>query len=287
LRCVGDDFEPQRFSTWCPKVLAMIGKLPDTLQDRSILIELRRRLPNEKAEKLRDVQNISQLRQRSTRFAADNAKAIRQARPDIPEGLNDRAADNWVPLLAIADAAGGGWPKLAREAAKAISGAESEPASIGVELLTDIKLVFERKADRISSAELIDALCADQERPWATFHHGKNMTPRQLANRLRGFGIVSSAVRLDDGGNLKGYKLEQFAEAFQRYLLPIPGYTLPFQASQRHNPISTGNSGDFASVTKPPCDAYRKALKAPPNKACDAVTDGNPPSGRESIKAEV
>ena len=44
----GADFELHEFKVFCPKALAGIGKLPDTLEDRSISIELRRKRPAEK-----------------------------------------------------------------------------------------------------------------------------------------------------------------------------------------------------------------------------------------------
>ena len=79
--------------------------------------------------------------------------------------MNDRAADNWRPLLAIADLAGGEWPGLARQAALALSG-EAQDAAIGVELLNDIRAAF-GEDDVIRSVDLIAELVKDPERPWA------------------------------------------------------------------------------------------------------------------------
>ena len=42
IRTVGDDHEPRQFSTWAPAAIAMIGRVPDTLEDRSVSIALRR-----------------------------------------------------------------------------------------------------------------------------------------------------------------------------------------------------------------------------------------------------
>jgi putative DNA primase/helicase len=286
MRCSGDDFEPRRFSTWCPKVLAMIGKPADTLQDRCIVINLRRRLPNEKVEKLRYAKNLDQMRRQCVRFSRDNAQVIRLIKPQIADTLNDRAADNWWPLLAIAEAAGGDWTKAALESAKAFSGAENEAPGIGTELLADIRKAFGDK-DRLSSADLIEALCADPERPWATFHHGKAMTQRQLANRLRAFEIVSQTIWLGDpGSTLKGYKLDQFTEAFVRYI-PSSAQIPLFQASVRQVPTATGDSGNFSSVRQGGTLRIEKPLKAPLDKAPDGMTDRNTQSGGEEVKATI
>jgi putative DNA primase/helicase len=149
MRCEGENFEPRRFSTWCPKVLAMIGKPADTIADRCIPIHLQRRLPHEKVEKLRSAKNLDQLRRQCARFAQDNGRAIRGSEPKIPDTLNDRAADCWWPLLAIAKIAGEGWVKAATEAAEAISGAKNETPGIATELLIDINKVFGTDENRV------------------------------------------------------------------------------------------------------------------------------------------
>jgi putative DNA primase/helicase len=103
VRCVGDDSEPRRFGTWGCKAVAAIGRLPDTVIDRSIEIRLRRALPGEAPEKLRHASrsDFDALARKAARWAADNAKAIQSARPAIPEGLSNRMANNVEPLLAI------------------------------------------------------------------------------------------------------------------------------------------------------------------------------------------
>lgn len=109
IRVVGDDYTPRQFSVWGAKALAGIGNLPDTLMDRSIPLVLRRKLPHERVERLRhaDLNRFPRLAAQLARFAIDNREAVRAARPKLPEQLNDRAQDNWEPLMAIAEAAGG------------------------------------------------------------------------------------------------------------------------------------------------------------------------------------
>jgi putative DNA primase/helicase len=105
---VGDNHEPQEFSTWSPKAIASIGKLSGTLRDRAIILPMKRKKPGERVVKLRgrDTEQFLELRRKARRWADDNVDALKKARPSIPEALNDRAADNWELLLAIAGSGG-------------------------------------------------------------------------------------------------------------------------------------------------------------------------------------
>jgi putative DNA primase/helicase len=48
IRIVGEKFTPTKFNTWGAKALAGIGHVADTLMDRAVILELRRKLPHEK-----------------------------------------------------------------------------------------------------------------------------------------------------------------------------------------------------------------------------------------------
>jgi len=219
IRTVGDNFTPTTFNTWGAKALAGIGHLADTLMDRAIVLELRRKLPHEKVERIRQAESglFDELRSKLARFAEDYREQVRQARPPLPHSLNDRAQDNWEPLLAIAMTAGPEWLQLGTIAALKISGGESASKTIGTELLSDIQEIFEEKQIvRISTADLIRALCADDEKSWLTYNKGSQITPKQLARKLKSYGIQSKTIRLGYG-TAKGYEHEQFKDAFFRY----------------------------------------------------------------------
>lgn len=225
VRVVGENFTPTKFNVWGAKAISGIGHLADTLMDRAIVLELRRKLPHESVDRLRyaEPELFSTLTAKLARFADDYRYQVRTARPHLPEQLNDRAQDNWEPLLAIADVAGGDWSNLARHAALKLSGAESDAMSIGVELLADIQEIFDtKKIERIFTADLIQALCEDDEKPWATYNRGKAIAPRQVSSRLAGYSIKSKDIRIGYT-NKKGFLIEDFQEAFNRYLrLPTP-----------------------------------------------------------------
>lgn len=278
---VGDDLEPRAFSTWAPKAIAMIGKMHPTLTSRSIVIELRRKGAGESTEPLRQSHRaeLDVLRCKAARWAIDSHDRLRHAEPKMPDGLVNRGADNWRPLLAIADAAGGDWPDRAREAAKALSAARSDE-SHATTLLADLKAVFgATKADRLASTEIIAALVAMEDRPWPEWRDGRPLTPRQLAKVLEPFGIRPRAQR-EGRSVFKGYTRESFADAFARYLSP-PAVT-------RSQPSTGAGFRDFASVTAPDRVTDAKTPKASTGAGCDLVTDAGAETtrGRACTAAE-
>jgi len=146
------------------------------------------------------------------------------ARPEMPPGIEDRDADVWEPLLAIADAAGGQWPKRAREAATVLVGAakEAEP-SLGVRLLADLKTVFDKRGeDKLATLVVLTDLISLPESPWGDLK-GKPITDRTLASKLRQYGVKSRDIYVQDRA-LKGYTRED-----TRRLDPLPPLFYPAQ----------------------------------------------------------
>jgi hypothetical protein len=220
LRCDGENHLPRQFSTWAAKVLSGIGKLPSTLADRSIRLFLRRKLTSERAEKIRRTvgPEWKSLRSRIRRWTQDHGEAISKAQPSPIQGLQDRANDSWEPLLAIAEEIGGKWPTIARRDALGLHDAERDAPSLSTELLSDIRQAFQRKSTRrMHTKDLLHELTKDGDTRWATSHRGQALTPFQLSDRLSAFGIGPRQMRIG-GENLKGYDLDWFTDAFQRYL---------------------------------------------------------------------
>jgi putative DNA primase/helicase len=226
IRTVGDDHEPRQFSTFAPCAIAMIGRLPNTLADRSIKISMRRRMPGEKIDRLRTDQQsrFNELRRKLARFALDARAILENADPLMPLSLNDRDADNWRVLFAIAEAAGGDWPARAVAACAALNaGLEADEAdTIGTALLKDIRAAFKQKGEpeKLSSAELCQALADDEASPWAAFgRSGKPITPPAMARLLKRFKIAPKVLR--NGAQVwRGYERGAFADAWARYLPP-------------------------------------------------------------------
>jgi putative DNA primase/helicase len=269
LRTVGEDYEPRQFGTYAACAIAMIGQLPGTLADRSIIIELQRRLAGEAVEPFRfdRTEHLDRLASRAARWAADNAERVRAADPVMPQGVFNRVADNWRPLLAIADVAGGDWPQRARKALEAQATVEDN--SVRVQLLADIRAIFaDRRVDRLPSLKLVEALVAIEGRSWAEWKAGKPLSQNGLARLLKPLKIRPGTKRIG-GETAKGYYLGDFEDAFSRYL----GQEEGLNPSQRHNVGEMGTSRGSPSVTPEPSVTNGKCENSNNGRHCDGVTD--------------
>ncbi|MEC7118815.1 MAG: DUF3631 domain-containing protein, partial [Pseudomonadota bacterium] len=279
IRTTGDNHEPTRFNVFGAKCLSGIGHLPDTLKDRSILLELRRKLPTETRQPLRHRDSLDRfniLKSQLLRWSNDNIDSLKSARPECPQMLSDRAQDNWEILLAIADLVGDHWPKTARMAAVKMSGIEEYAPSINEELLSDIKAVFDRtRQNRIFSTDLLEYLCADEESAWATWNKGRPMAARQLSKRLEGFGIIPKNIRIGTGQR-KGYDLTDFHNAFVRY---IPRPTVLGVPASHDSNINGLDAFSSVLVNKGGTDEITK--KSIQNKVCSGGTDKIQDTGQQ------
>jgi Protein of unknown function (DUF3631) len=220
LRCVGPNQIPTPFPVFAMAALAGIGSLPDTITDRAINVAMRRRSRDEKVAQFRsrrDSPILENLRVRLAQWVTGVLDDLSKAEPEMP--VEDRAADTWEPLIAVADAAGGHWPKTARAACNALvdrADDVDEEGSLNTKLLTDIKHVFAEKGVAfLPSADLVAELRRVEESPWNDFE----LTARKLAFRLKDFGIKSGR---GERNTVRGYALDAFFDAFSRYIRPQP-----------------------------------------------------------------
>ena len=207
------------FSTFCAKAIAGIGKLPDTVADRSIPMALRRRTRHEPLARWRERKGhreAAPIRAALAAWAVSTIPSLRDARPELPQTLSDRAMDVWEPLLAIADVAAGDWPTRARQAATNLMG-EIDDDSVSVQLLADTREIFE-SVEAITSNELLRKLAERDDRPWATWSKGQRMTGHALARLLKPFGVVPGGAMQIAGQVARGYRRSSFEDAWLRYL---------------------------------------------------------------------
>jgi len=276
----------RRYSTYCPKAFGLIGKLTATLMDRSIEFAMQRK-KNERVERLRrrDNERHAELRRKCLRWAKDNRKTLAAIEPKLPQGLNDRAVDIWEPLLAIAEQVGDDWPKLADQAALALSSGEAATEDRSVELLADIKATFDASGlDEITTKALLAALCADEERRWATYNKGKQISDRQVAKLLKQFSIFSEDVYPPGEKHAKGYKRGRFLDAFERYLDPPNGASPQITGSQpceRVNADEMGTSRDFSIRVESDLHGCEKYEKPANDGTLHGYTDKNPQTSSE------
>ncbi|MDF3299978.1 DUF3631 domain-containing protein [Streptomyces tropicalis] len=235
LRCVGDgsNQSTEFFSSFCAVAMAGLGSLPDTILTRSVIIRMRKKAPNEKAEPYRRRVHEKQghaLRDRLAEWATTVHGKVAEAWPEMPEGVTDRPADVWEPLLAVADAAGGQWPERSRVAcAELVKAAQAgDEASLGVRLLTDLRDKVFCGADRMPTAAILEVLLGLDDAPWGDLNDdGKPLTSRGLSK------LLSQYVRPDNtpirprgirvgSGTPKGYYADDLTDAWARYCPPTP-----------------------------------------------------------------
>ncbi len=225
IRCVGEENEVKIFSTWCPKAIAKIGKLSATLDDRSIEISMQRKTPDEIIERLRlDRAHLlfGEPRRKLARWAQD-ISMIDLAEMEVDDTklfTNDRMADNWRPLLTIANAASWGpsdWVKKAIEAAGKLS-TDSPEEGWGGLLLIDLKELFEQQEEKhiLSSSFIVERLGELEHRPWPEYRRGKPISTHQLAHLIKKYG-VGPRTKWIDGKVLRGYLLSDLEPLFIRY----------------------------------------------------------------------
>ncbi len=278
IRCVGDDAEPRSFSTFCPMVIAGIGRQHETIEDRCILVMLRRKRFDETVESFRPdkAPQLERLARMAARFVEDAHARLAAAEPVVPHGVYNRMADNWRPLLAVADIAGGRWPELARRIAETMAAAAAgDNLSNRLLVLSDIRDVFAEKGEAwLASAEMVEALVAIEGRPWAEWNKGRAMTTNSLARLLAPHGIGPGNRRVS-GKVLKGYKLSTFADAFDRYLPSTPFSTAtPLQSAE-----NLGFEGVEQPLQQKPCSGWSPPEKPQFSAGCSGVADENPLDG--------
>lgn len=246
-RCVGDEHDVTEFHVFAPVALAAIKDLPRTILDRSIVVQMRRKMPSEKVERFVRMARhaLLPIPRKLARWASDLGNALAQVRPVVPDGLNDRQQDNWDSLLALADLAGEDWGRKARQAALTLAGkAEDTESELAVELLADLHRLFNGDAprDRLPTKEILETLHKLEGRPWSEASRGKPLTDRHLARLLTPFGVEPTTFRMGDR-TPKGYCAPDFADAFARYLSGPPVSTatsataaLSQENSSKNNP---------------------------------------------------
>lgn len=277
---VNDEHEPRKFSTWAPMALAAIGRMADTIMDRSVVIHLRRKAPGEQVQKIpMDLfERNHSRRRRCLRWAEDAAEQLRNTQVQLPQHGNDRMLDNWLPLFAIAEAVGGEWPGRVRAAFDRLS-IEEEEEAVGPMLLADIKEIFEaRRLDKLFSRDLVAGLTEMEGRPWAEWRRGRPLTQNSLAKLLEPYKIRPETVRLG-ADRAKGYKRSRFQDAWLRYLSPAEP---PVQTVTPCQPSNGAGSSEFETVTDSENVTGRNSREPSNDAACHDVTDQNGASGERT-----
>lgn len=277
----GRGFELKEFPCFAACCLAGIGSLPRTLADRSIPIRLARRLPDEKVERFRRrgvLDEAAELRDRAAAWAEANLKVLADSWPDLPLELDDRAADGWEPLFAIADLAGGDWSQWARAAAVALHGdGPIDPETVGPQVLAALRTLFDDSGEQHglwTREEILPGLNRLDDAPFGSWNDGRGINAHELARHLRSYGVSKQTVRKGEK-RLKGYLRKDLEPLWKRYLdRPSP----PNPAKERgqgDNPYATRESSHFEKVTTPPVSPFENGQDPLRDNGCHLVTDEN------------
>jgi hypothetical protein len=208
--------------TFAMAALAGIGAMPDTIEDRAVIVRMRRRAPNEKVSPYRHRRDRPGLRDLAEQLAAwlrADLAILEKTEPAMP--VEDRAADTWEPLVAVADHAGGDWPERARTAVLVMTtdAAENDQAdSDSLALLIDCRTAFGEEL-ALPTSELLRRLTSEEEARWRECGP-TGLTARKLGALLREFEVRSTTMRFPGFGQAKGYLRAAFTDAWQRYCPP-------------------------------------------------------------------
>lgn len=263
-----------RFSCWCPKAIAAIGTLPETLADRSIVLRMKRKTPNEQSERLRRLET-GNVRRCCARFVLDHATQIATGQPEVPPELHDRAADIWEPLLLLADLAGGDWPARARKAALTLTCSAVQHPPIRALLLDVLVAFYERRQPRLFSREIVDWLESMGDRPWCELKDARLLNERWLARQLRPYGIMPKTMWIN-GESARGYTQEDVMGVVLRYVPKSERMPLLDELGLRSQPplpqtvgggAATGREAEPAQGTEAPV-----SLRTETDRIADEVT---------------
>lgn len=277
--------------TFAMAVLAGIGDMPDTIEDRAVIITMRRRTAGEDVERFRRkraVPPLKALRHRLHRWVRSIGDDLAKAEPDLP--VDDRPADVWEPLVAIADAAGGHWPDRARDACAELTGTGRADEPDGTRLLADVRHAF-GGADRLTSADLLAKLNADETSPWGGWRRGEGLNSRDLAKLLKPYEVAPKVIKMPDGTTPRGYTAEMFADAWARYVSP----SRPLTRNERNERNEAGQGvappiavaavaqpeTDRNAVTREVTQVAQVAQVRPDGDTCGACPDGEPVPGSQ------
>jgi hypothetical protein len=275
--CVGQGAKIgyRNFSTFGPKAIAGIGRLPDTVADRAIPIVLKRRTSREPVQRwrAREVKaEAAALKSALEQWAAAAKAELQAARPALPDILGDRQADVWEPLLAIADLAGGEWPGRARTTAVRLAKTAGtlDDDTIGLVLLEDIRDIFRAAKNPavLHSQTLRERLHEVEDRPWGAYGRSqKPLTGAAMANLLKQFGVTSAGnIRIGERVG-KGYRRAAFLDAWKRYL----GRMKPLQGNKPNK--SGPQSPIFDPLHSGKCSESKTANSSINTDICSGVAD--------------
>lgn len=199
--------EAADYSVFCPVIFAGKGKLPPSLEDRSVTVMMAQRRPGQEMDRFVPKMHDAMGRQIGLMLGA---WATRVAGPagdilwnDPPEKLADRQVDILTPLYAIAQMAGGPWPERFAEIVDVLmlGGVSTDEVSPATALLTAILDVWPEDEERLPTHRLASLVAGHES---GRFAWPESVQTGELNRRMRDLGIPPVPLRI--GGNvMRGY----------------------------------------------------------------------------------
>lgn len=269
----------EKIPTFAMAALAGIGAMPDTIEDRAVVIRMRRRAPGEAVAPFRHKRDRPALTAIAAALAGwltAHLGGLERAEPAMP--LEDRAADTWEPLIAVADLAGGDWPERARAAALELTAANASNGEVSdrIRLLADIRGAYATlgNPEAASTADLLRVLNNDPEAPWSGCGPA-GITGKRVGDMLREFEIRSETIRFEVG-QAKGYTRAAFTDAWHRYCpsTDLGRGAVPSVPSSypQVTPGTDHHHGTDRSVPGPPAGTHQSV---PPDQSVPRLTRKN------------
>jgi putative DNA primase/helicase len=205
------------YNPYSVQAIAMKGlNMPGPTLSRCVTCMIWPKLPSETVEDFNytDDEEFRTIRSKLLRWVLDNAATLRDANPESAPGFSNRIKMNWKLLLAIADRAGGAWPKRARAAALELyseSNNESDD-DVDVRAFAVVEQLLHGR-EELTSAEVCAAMTEEPTSEWCNFRGKGPISQTQLAALFRPYGIYT--VKLSKG---RGYRRAQFKQPFARLL---------------------------------------------------------------------
>jgi len=221
----GKNFEEtHQFSTWCAKCIVGIGTLHDTLQSRCITIKLKRKLNTDlvlrRNSVLKDDPDFFQnLKRKIIRFYIDNKDDAINQEVEMPTELDDRSQNNWEGIYKLALVISEKTFVRIRSASLALSINDLTEDSEGIQLLKDIKEICDENTEvsTFPSSALTIRLNKMEDKHWISYNRHRGLDQSQLSKLLKPYEIHPKQQKID-GRNIRGYKRDDFEDAFKRYL---------------------------------------------------------------------
>lgn len=220
----------KKYSCWCPKVIAMIGQVPDTIADRSIVVKMARKLTTETCAPLSQLETAD-IKAKCARFGLDMAQLIGEAGKIRGEGLNDRAADTFDPLFVIARLAGEAWEQKLQVAALTLSSTADENS--GTALIMDIVSLFGETGSKKMFSRDIVTLLRNSGLKSETLKYS-SINEYHISKILRQYGIRPINIRIGSQVH-RGYVAADFTAAVIRYVSEADREKLLQELNRRWN----------------------------------------------------